>query len=75
VAESKDRDGVSAATLYSVVGQVFVTMSLVLAVAGRPESDWFRVFVMFLVAGLALLYGGASLWLRFRKKTPSGPAV
>jgi len=75
MADDKDREGVSAVTLFSVVGQIFISMFLVLLAAGRPEGDSFRIFIMVYLLVMTGLYTGAMLWLRFRKKTPKGPGA
>jgi hypothetical protein len=75
VAENKESAGVSQATFFNVVAQIFVAMFLVLVVSGRPEADWFRLLVMVMLAALTLLYAGVAVWLRFRKNASAGPTA
>jgi hypothetical protein len=73
VADDKDREGISAATFFAVVGQIFASMALVLIVASLPEDSWMRIAILCLLLLQMALYTGAMLWLRFRKKPPKEP--
>jgi len=73
VADDNDRGGISAATLFGVVAQVYVSMALVLIVASRPEDDWVRTAILCLLVLQMILYTGVSFWYRFRKGSPQEP--
>ena len=75
MADDKDREGISAATFFGVVAQIYISMILVLSVSARPEDSWVRIAIQCLLILQMLLYTGVMLWLRFGKKTPRGPEV
>ena len=73
MAEDKDREGISAATFFGTVGQIYLCLALVLLVSSRPEEHWSRVAIQWLLILLMVLYTGLALWLRVRKKAPKPP--
>ncbi len=56
MAETKVQAGISATTFFSVVVQVFVSMTLVLQASARPADDGFRIFVMVYLALMIVVY-------------------
>jgi hypothetical protein len=56
VADNKSQDGISAVTFFSVVVQIFVSMSIVLSAAGKPEDSWFRHLTLWYLVVMVGLY-------------------
>jgi hypothetical protein len=68
VASTQGQDAISPVTLFSIVVQIFVSMSLVLSASGRPEDHWLRTFTTCYLALMTLIYVGAMLYLMRRRK-------
>ena len=75
MADDKDREGISAATFFSGMAIMSISMSLVLAVSARPEDSWVRIAVQWILIAQMFLWLGGMLWLRFRKKAPQEPSA
>jgi hypothetical protein len=73
VANDTGRDGISPATYCGGMAIMSMSMYLVLAFSTLPEGSWVRIVIQWILIAQMALWLGASMWLRFRKKTSRGP--
>ncbi len=67
MANDTARGEISPITFFSVVVQLFISMTFVLTASEHAEGSWFRVFVQVYLLFMILLYTGGMLWMLWKK--------
>ena len=75
MADNKGRDGISQITFFSVVVQIYISMSIVLTAAGKPEDHWFRTFTQCYLALMVVVYTAGMLYVIWQRKKKARAAA